>query len=94
MCFSPPHIFPFSFLPFKQIMGSTLLASVKACVRVEKRKNMKKKRNYYLMLMIILNDCEIILSNALGVELILCFLDISHALLYAINSLVSIFTLF
>lgn len=55
---------------------------------------MKKKRNYYLMLMIILNDCEIILSNALGVELILCFLDISHALLYAINSLVSIFTLF
>lgn len=47
------------------------------------------------MLMIILNDCEIILSNALGVELaILCFLDISHALLYAINSLVSIFTLF
>lgn len=39
--FFPPHIFPFSFLPFKQIMGSTLLASVKACVRVEKRKNMR-----------------------------------------------------
>ena len=40
--------------------------------------------------MIILNDCEIILSNALGLELILCFLDISHALLYVINSIVSI----
>lgn len=36
-----PVFFPFSFLPLKQIMGSTLMASGEVCVRTENRKNMR-----------------------------------------------------